>query len=52
VQPTSRGAVRLASNNSRDAAVIDGNYLGTDHDFAAVVRAISLWWSMSRKQTN
>jgi choline dehydrogenase len=40
VQPTSRGAVRLASNNFQDAAVIDGNYLGTDHDFAAIVRAI------------
>jgi choline dehydrogenase len=40
VQPTSRGAVRLASNNSQDAALIDGNYLGTDHDFAAIVRAI------------
>src|SRR6266436_5024876 len=40
VQPTSKGAVRLASNNFQDAAVIDGNYLGTDHDFAAVVRAI------------
>jgi choline dehydrogenase len=40
VQPTSRGTVRLASNNFQDAAVIDGNYLGTDHDFAAIVRAI------------
>jgi choline dehydrogenase len=40
VQPTSRGAVHLASNNFQDAAVIDGNYLGTDHDFAAIVRAI------------
>ena len=40
VQPTSRGAVRLASNNFRDAAVIDGNYLGTDYDFGAIVRAI------------
>jgi choline dehydrogenase len=40
VQPTSRGAVRLASNNFQDAAVIDGNYLGTDKDFAAIVRAI------------
>jgi choline dehydrogenase len=40
VQPTSRGAVRLASNNFQDAAVIDGNYLGTDHDFEAIVRAI------------
>jgi choline dehydrogenase len=40
VQPTSRGAVRLASNNFQDAAVIDANYLGTDQDFAAIVRAI------------
>src|SRR6185312_6077585 len=30
VQPTSRGSVRLASNNFQDAAVIDGAYLGTD----------------------
>jgi len=28
--PTSKGSVRLASNNFQDAAVIDGNYLGTD----------------------
>ena len=40
VQPTSRGSVRLASNNFQDAAVIDGNYLGTDRDLAAIVRAI------------
>src|ERR1700731_4700130 len=40
VQPTSKGSVRLASGNFRDAAVIDGNYLGTDHDFEALVRAI------------
>jgi choline dehydrogenase-like flavoprotein len=40
VQPTSRGSVRLASGDFQDAAVIEGNYLGTDHDFAAVVRAI------------
>src|SRR5258707_14171822 len=40
VQPTSRGCVRLASDNFQDAAVIEGNYLGTDRDFAAVVRAI------------
>src|SRR5713101_6151257 len=40
VQPTSKGSVRLASNNFQDGAVIDGNYLGTDHDFAAVERAI------------
>src|SRR5712671_1054735 len=40
VQPTSKGSVRLASDNFQDAAVIDGNYVGTDHDFAAIVRAI------------
>jgi choline dehydrogenase len=40
VQPTSKGSVRLASNNFQDAPVIDGNYLGTDQDFAAIVRAI------------
>src|SRR6266446_6722815 len=40
VQPTSRGTVRLASNTHQDAAMIDGNYLGTDQDFAAIVRAI------------
>jgi choline dehydrogenase len=40
VQPTSRGSVRLASNNFDDAAVIEGNYLGTEQDFAAIVRAI------------
>jgi choline dehydrogenase len=42
VQPTSRGAVRLASDNFQDAPVIDGNYLGTDDDFAAIVRAIEV----------
>jgi choline dehydrogenase len=40
VQPTSRGAVRLASNNFQDAAVVDGKYLGTDHEFAAIVRGV------------
>ena len=40
VQPTSKGSVRLASKDFQDAAVIDGNYVGTDHDFAAIVSAI------------
>jgi choline dehydrogenase len=40
VQPTSTGSVRLASNNFQDAAVVDCNYLGTDRDLAAIVRAI------------
>jgi choline dehydrogenase len=42
VQPTSKGFVRLASNNFQDAAVIDGNYLGTDRDLAAVLHGIEL----------
>jgi choline dehydrogenase len=40
VQPTSKGSVRLASDKFQDAAIIDGNYVGTDHDWAAIVRAI------------
>src|SRR5689334_10281929 len=32
VQPTSRGTVRLASDNFQDAAVINGNYLSTERD--------------------
>jgi choline dehydrogenase len=40
VQPTSKGSVRLASNNFQDAAVIEGNYLGSDQDVTAVERAI------------
>jgi choline dehydrogenase len=42
VQPTSVGSVRLASDNFQDAAVIDGNYLSTDHDFAAIVHAVEV----------
>jgi choline dehydrogenase len=49
VQPTSKGSVRLASNNFQDAAVIDGNYLGTDQDFAAIVRAIELARELGNK---
>src|ERR1700682_4161987 len=40
VQPTSRGSVRLASSHFQNAPVIEANNLGTDHDFAAIVRAI------------
>jgi choline dehydrogenase len=40
IQPTSRGQVRLASAGWRDAPIIEGNYLGTDRDLAAIVRAI------------
>jgi choline dehydrogenase len=40
VQPTSQGRVRLASSNWRDAPILEGNYLGTDRDLAATLRAI------------
>src|SRR5580704_17244799 len=40
VQPTSRGSVRVARGTFQDAAIIDGNYLATDHDLTAVLRAI------------
>jgi choline dehydrogenase len=40
VQPTSRGRVRLASAVWRDPPVIEANYLGTDHDLKAIVKAI------------
>src|SRR5579862_8756333 len=50
VQPTSRGSVRLASKSFQDAVVIDGNYLGTDHDFAAIVRAIEAARELGNQQ--
>jgi choline dehydrogenase-like flavoprotein len=40
VQPTSRGSVRLASDKFDDVSVIDGNHLGTDRDFEAILKAI------------
>jgi choline dehydrogenase-like flavoprotein len=38
-QPTSRGQVALASADWRDAPVIQPNYLSTDHDLNAIIRA-------------
>jgi len=40
VQPTSRGRVRLASADWRDAPIIECNHLGTDHDLRAILRGI------------
>ncbi len=51
VQPTSRGAVRLASANPGDALIIDGNYLGTDHDLKAVLAAIDAARELGRQST-
>jgi choline dehydrogenase len=41
-QPTSLGAVRLASSDPGTPAIVDGNYLGTDFDLKATMRAIEL----------
>lgn len=49
VQPTSRGQVRLASADWRDAPIIESNYLATDHDLAAIVRAIELARELGRQ---
>src|SRR3984893_12564125 len=49
VQPTSRGRVRLASGNWRDAPIIEGNHLGTDHDLSAIVRAIEAARELGRQ---
>jgi choline dehydrogenase len=40
--PASRGSVRLASSKASDAAIVDGNYYGTDSDLKATIRAIEL----------
>src|SRR5258707_14214620 len=40
VQPASRGSVRLVSDRFQDPAAIDANYLASDSDFEAIVRAI------------
>src|ERR1700704_5671139 len=48
-QPTSRGQVRLASADWRDKPLIEPNYLGTDHDLNAVVRAIEAARELGRQ---
>ena len=49
VQPTSRGRVRLASTNWRDAPIIDCNLLATDHDLKGIVRAIEAARELGRQ---
>jgi choline dehydrogenase len=49
VQPTSRGQVRLASASWRDAPVIEANYLSTDYDMGALVRAIEAARELGRQ---
>src|SRR5712672_4392797 len=47
--PTSRGQVRLASANCRDAPVIEPNYVATDHDLNAIVKAIEVARELGRQ---
>jgi choline dehydrogenase len=49
VQPTSRGVVRLASANPSDPLIIDANYLGTDQDMKAVMKAIDAARELGRQ---
>jgi choline dehydrogenase len=49
IQPTSRGQVRLASADWRTAPLIEANYLGTEHDLAAIVRAIEIGRELGRQ---
>jgi len=49
IQPTSRGQVRLASADWRAAPIIEGNYLGTEHDLAASMRAIEVARELGRQ---
>ena len=49
VQPTSRGVVRLASANPSDPLIIDANYLGTDQDLKAVMKAIDAARELGRQ---
>ena len=49
VQPTSRGQVRLASGDWREAPVIAPNYLSTDHDVNAVVKATEVARELGRQ---
>jgi choline dehydrogenase len=49
VQPTSRGQVRLASADPADALIIDANFLSTDQDLKAIVRAIEAARELGRQ---
>ncbi|NBF06021.1 choline dehydrogenase [Pseudomonas sp. Fl5BN2] len=41
-RPTSRGSIEIASNNPRDAALIDPNYLSTEKDIDEVLQGSRL----------
>jgi choline dehydrogenase len=50
VQPTSRGSVRLVSDRFQDPPAIDANYLASDSDFGAIVRAIEAARELGRQR--
>jgi len=50
VQPTSMGSVALASADFKDPAVIDPNYLATDHDVTAIAKAIEAARELGRQK--
>jgi len=49
VQPESRGTVKLASRDPRDAPIIDSNFLGTDRDARRMVEAVRLGRTIARR---
>jgi choline dehydrogenase-like flavoprotein len=42
LQPRSRGSLRLASSDPREAAIIDPNYLGDPDDLAALAKGVEI----------
>ncbi|HEX3826042.1 MAG TPA: GMC family oxidoreductase N-terminal domain-containing protein [Sporichthyaceae bacterium] len=48
VQPESRGTVKLASCDPRDAPIIDNNFLATDRDTRRMVEAVRLGRTIAR----
>ncbi|HEX3368246.1 MAG TPA: GMC oxidoreductase, partial [Candidatus Cybelea sp.] len=48
-QPQSRGSVRLASADPKDAALVDCNFFAEDSDFKAILRAIELARELGRQ---
>jgi choline dehydrogenase len=49
VQPESRGTLKLASRDPRDAPVIDSNFLATDRDARRMVEAVRLGRAIARQ---
>ncbi|QRW12253.1 GMC oxidoreductase [Ceratobasidium sp. AG-Ba] len=50
LRPTSKGKIRLRSNDPFDAPIIDPNYLSTQHDVDAIVRGMRLALRLARTE--